>query len=151
MARPEKNNFKKTWVYTKKYLSIKCHLPKNYTLCLEVTCVNLVYFYRAQTLFQNRYIMVNYVSLKIKQIIVCHFIFAYFLFSIFPISSYTSKKCLHLYNRSHTATLFNQMKPKEFILKPCRWPLDFHFWDNGKKQTSLWPKMISCAPILFRV
>ena len=93
---------KKTSVYTKKYLSIKCHLPKNYTLCLEVTCVNLVYFYRAQTLFQNRYIMVNYVSLKIKQIIVCHFIFTYFLFSIFQISSYTSKKCLHLYSRSHS-------------------------------------------------
>ena len=44
---------KKTWVYTKKYLSIKCHLPKNYTLCLEVTCVNLVYFFRTQTLFQE--------------------------------------------------------------------------------------------------
>ena len=43
----KRTTFKKNMrVYTKKYLSIKCHLPKNYTLCLEVTsCVNLVYFF----------------------------------------------------------------------------------------------------------
>ena len=52
-GQARKEQLKKTSVYTKEYLSIKCHLPKNYTLCLEVTCVNLVYFFRTQTLFQE--------------------------------------------------------------------------------------------------